>query len=116
MALMDDLGKALGGNLDPKELEQLAKNANLNLGDLEKMAKDAGVDTTKINDLIAKIPTKVAEEKKSSSQPDPAQLMGLLGTMDIGKLDIANLDIDTLAKQFGVPAETVKQFMAMLGK
>ena len=111
MALMDDLGKVLGGNLDPKELEQMAKNANLNLGDLEKMAKDAGVDTAKINDLIAKIPTKVAEDKKSASQPDPAQLMNLLGTLDPG-----NLDIDKLAEQFGVPAETVKQFMAMLGK
>lgn len=104
--------------MDMKDIEKMAKGANIDLGAIENMAKSAGFDTSKAGDLLGKLASTDASALKNveeiTSKMDPAQMaqiMGLLGT-----IDMKSLDINALAKQFGIPQDAVNQIMGMLKK
>ena len=152
MAFMDEMNKALGGNLDLKNIEQMAKGAGLHLDDVEKMAKSAGIDAGKASELLGmfakgagqaqgkEAPAKTASAKATSAKAASAKsaaakpaagkdtaskkAAGQTGSADqvaqimklLGSMDMKNLDIDALAKQFGIPSEMIQQIMAMIKK
>ncbi len=82
------------------------------MDDLGKVLQDGKVDTSDLLGLLGKVTPEQAQKAAGSIDPNQlTQIMGLLKNVDLSKVDI-----EGLAKQFGLPSELISQAMAMLKK